>query len=759
MRARRKLLAVVSAMWLISTFLALIPSSTYASPLADPVAPGVDLSGNGENRVITVDLASGAKIGLMFGDVQALNKGQGMFGGNDTKFTFHGLNHYWQLARDIGAVCVSSAGGWELGNPHLRHPLKVNGIVATEGWDTQGLSKGSLVMLELFGNSARISPLSSKEQFYGSSAQNILVGYHWDDPGDNLGDNENNGGSRGTSRTVLGIKNDGKTIVIAVHKGDIIFHPGANNQHGDKTTMVEYMENLGISRENLLVLDGGKTTQLNCEGETLIKGQVLPSAIAVIPAGTSPQPQPTLTPTPEEGDDVFRIPYKKGDYTVTQGIHGQSYGHFAVDLAGGKGTTIYSPINGVVKKKYTDQYGNPTLVLENSRWRVTLLHGNFSVNVGDRVKIGQKIGKEGNQGIVECADGKRPNGRNCGYHTHVNLYDKNKGKNVNPLNKSQDMPGPVLNPDESEPLGNLDIVGANPGYLILGIFLLVLTTGLVAKPKGTIRATWWAISTTGKVTWTVVRVTGKSAVFLVRVGWKVYYYVDSFVQGVTRLERERNRRIRLSSCITVLIMSSCICSLAFFVVTSERVGAETVIAYILSRSEQLKPLAKVVETVKKFQDVYERRPRISLVPDQITIPVIDRDVDVRVPTVWRKKPVFMPPPPGAIAVQAKISHYVPWFGGPNCANFKDGRCLSRMASGLPWQNFVSRAVACPKDYPFWTRVYAFGQEWICLDRGGKIVREGSLIWLDFLANPAPENTPYGEIRTVYVVFPSRSERR
>ena len=77
---------------------------------------------------------------------------------------------------------------------------------------------------------------------------------------------------------------------------------------------------------------------------------------------------------------LFVAPYE--EYTVTQGVHGSSYGHMAIDLAAGNGAKIKSPINGTVTEKYTDPYGNPTLVIENDMFRVTMLHGKYSVSKG-----------------------------------------------------------------------------------------------------------------------------------------------------------------------------------------------------------------------------------------------------------------------------------------------------------------------------------------------------------------------------------------
>lgn len=129
--------------------------------------------------------------------------------------------------------------------------------------------------------------------------------------------------------------------------------------------------------------------------------------------------------------DALAWPYEK--YFVTQGPHGMSYGHMAIDLSAGKGATILSPINGEVVELYVDQYGNPTLILENSHYKILMLHGVYTVQVGERVALGQPVGVESNIGYTLDANGRLCAGRDCGYHTHLNIYDKQLGSNVNPL--------------------------------------------------------------------------------------------------------------------------------------------------------------------------------------------------------------------------------------------------------------------------------------------------------------------------------------
>lgn len=129
--------------------------------------------------------------------------------------------------------------------------------------------------------------------------------------------------------------------------------------------------------------------------------------------------------------DALAWPYEK--YVVTQGPHGMSYGHMAIDLSGGKGATILSPISGEVTDLFVDQYGNTTLILENSRYKILMLHGIYTVQVGERVSIRQPVGSESNIGYTLDAYGRLCAGRDCGYHTHLNIFDKQLGANVNPL--------------------------------------------------------------------------------------------------------------------------------------------------------------------------------------------------------------------------------------------------------------------------------------------------------------------------------------
>jgi hypothetical protein len=84
-------------------------------------------------------------------------------------------------------------------------------------------------------------------------------------------------------------------------------------------------------------------------------------------------------------------------------------------------------------------------------------------------------------------------------------------------------------------------------------------------------------------------------------------------------------------------------------------------------------------------------------------------------------------------IKVKISWYNPALGGVNCGHFVNGVCVSRMASGLPWQDYIGVAIACPMEVPFHTKIVIDGRSWECLDRGGAIkITPNGEYWVDML---------------------------
>jgi len=164
---------------------------------------------------------------------------------------------------------------------------------------------------------------------------------------------------------------------------------------------------------------------------TLLTAPTAASEIPAGPAAVSAEEAEAADPAPGFDPAEIRAPYD--EFVLTQGIHNIEFGYAAVDLAAGKGAAVLSPISGLVTDHFVDEYGNTTLLIENDVYLVTLLHGNYSVDPGDEVAIGQVIGEEWNNGYTLDGRGNLCAGRDCGYHTHLNIYDKRIGDNANPI--------------------------------------------------------------------------------------------------------------------------------------------------------------------------------------------------------------------------------------------------------------------------------------------------------------------------------------
>jgi 3D (Asp-Asp-Asp) domain-containing protein len=91
-------------------------------------------------------------------------------------------------------------------------------------------------------------------------------------------------------------------------------------------------------------------------------------------------------------------------------------------------------------------------------------------------------------------------------------------------------------------------------------------------------------------------------------------------------------------------------------------------------------------------------------------------------------------------VRASITNYVPENGGSNCWRYENGKCISAMRSGLPWQLYYGVGAACATVLPDGTLVpkgslvYVpkLKKSYFCLDTGGAIVSKDGLFLMDVL---------------------------
>jgi hypothetical protein len=98
----------------------------------------------------------------------------------------------------------------------------------------------------------------------------------------------------------------------------------------------------------------------------------------------------------------------------------------------------------------------------------------------------------------------------------------------------------------------------------------------------------------------------------------------------------------------------------------------------------------------------------------------------------------------------RVSHYWPAYGGTNCSRFVNGECISRMASGERWQDWIGRAAACPIEWEFGTQIILPGGEFFsCQDRGSAIRYVGGITWIDLLVKEPP--VAFGTLLEVTII--------
>jgi len=107
------------------------------------------------------------------------------------------------------------------------------------------------------------------------------------------------------------------------------------------------------------------------------------------------------------------------------------------------------------------------------------------------------------------------------------------------------------------------------------------------------------------------------------------------------------------------------------------------------------------------------------------------------------------PSESADLIPIRYSWYQPWLGGTNCATFVNQVCISNMANGEYWLDYMEHAIACPQEWEFGTKIKAFDAIWECKDRGGAIQYVDGIPWIDFLtSNP---RVPYRSIVYVEII--------
>jgi hypothetical protein len=288
-----------------------IPQPALAASTPEPTVPsgfylvtsakGVQLyrknypKGN-PDFIQVADLSQGAAIRLIFRSVAEPRTGKGMFGGNDSSFRYQSLKQFWYelSTTDKNAFCINNGQFFNMKEDPTRlvFPLKEDGTVITDGYGVDD-HPGQQLMLEIWPDAVDISNLT-KESLYTSTAPDILGG---------LTEDANKSAKKFVGRTFVGVKNlnpDGKYTTFLVFSTLTSFQSDA----------AKILKSFGAQK--VMMLDGGGSTQLICQGKPYVPSdRLIPQALAILSASDQPTSLPSSVPPPQ--NTLYTTPFPKDD--------------------------------------------------------------------------------------------------------------------------------------------------------------------------------------------------------------------------------------------------------------------------------------------------------------------------------------------------------------------------------------------------------------------------------------------------------------
>ncbi len=249
-----------------------------------------DYQGGSPDYVQMIDLSQGAQIVLMHGEVRENRPGKGVYGGDDPRILSQSLKKYWGQLSDISAnaFCVTNGQFFYMKESPTRlpFPLKVDGVIVSDGYGINEFPDKKLI-LELWQDRAFITNLSLDSLYY-SDAPDIVAG---------LTQTASKRIDHYVGRTFVGIDDrnlDGTYETVLIFNSSLARQVDAAN----------VLESFGA--DQVMMLDGGGSTQLSCQGKSYIFSErLIPQAIGVIAASSASPASPPLVPDPAAGETLL----------------------------------------------------------------------------------------------------------------------------------------------------------------------------------------------------------------------------------------------------------------------------------------------------------------------------------------------------------------------------------------------------------------------------------------------------------------------
>ncbi len=267
---------------LILTVILLITINLFSAQDAEsksqnPLSLGFQIISNSQGTTLyqknldyvqVVDLSKGVKINFIYGKITELGSKKGAYGGNDPQFERQKISQVWSnLSSESSSLFCITNGQFFRNDKNtsteLAFPVKSDGIIVSDGYAGEIEFPDEKLMLEVWNDRALITKFQPNN-LQLSTAPNLIVG---------LQENADKGVENKTGRTFLGVQDrDGdrlnETILIFTSKQ-------ATQSHAAKV-----LKSFGATQ--VIMLDGGGSTQLICQGNNYISSsRSIPQMIAI----------------------------------------------------------------------------------------------------------------------------------------------------------------------------------------------------------------------------------------------------------------------------------------------------------------------------------------------------------------------------------------------------------------------------------------------------------------------------------------------
>ena len=240
-------------------------------------APAVNLYQSGNDYVVSADLAFGAELDLLTGDL--VNTGRkSVYGGPDPDFKRMTLSQALGKERVVhpDVFCVANAqffSNLRGSSAPVAFPLKIEGKVLSEGFAAVSKHFGKRLTLEINSDSANIVPFDNNkiEQFRNLKSNDAVVSL---DPSVNI----DGSAAVRVGRTFLGLGDPDKN---GNYKHVFLFVSSASTQDHAENVLRDF------GAQKIMMFDGGDSSQLISKKDHLIEtGRTIPQFLAIIPALT-----------------------------------------------------------------------------------------------------------------------------------------------------------------------------------------------------------------------------------------------------------------------------------------------------------------------------------------------------------------------------------------------------------------------------------------------------------------------------------------